>query len=108
MPHVGLLKSRLFTAVIEFIQAAFALYNLPLTALLGMVMFYWLLVMVGALDFDLDLFDGGADADLGAHPAGGSLGGAMLSAGRLFGFSKVPIAIWGSFFSLFLWMLAMI
>ena len=93
----------------ELFQEALSLHNLPLTALLGMVVFYWLLVMVGALDFDLDFFDGGTDApDLSAHSSGGTLGGAMLTAGRVFGFSQVPIAVWGSFFALFLWFFGVI
>jgi hypothetical protein len=95
--------------VIELFQEALSLHNLPLTAMLGMVVFYWLLVMVGALDFDLDFFDGGADApDLSVHSSGGTLGGAMLTAGRVFGFTQVPIAVWGSFFALFLWVFGLI
>ncbi|MES2506272.1 MAG: hypothetical protein V4599_06185 [Verrucomicrobiota bacterium] len=96
--------------MIELIQEALAIYNLPLTALLGMVLLYWMMVMIGMLDFDMDLFDfgdGGADApDMSVeHPS--SMGGAMLTAGRFLGFSQVPIAIWGSFFALFLWVLAL-
>ncbi len=95
--------------MIELIQEAFATHHLPLTALLGMVVFYWLMVMVGALDFDLDLLDGGSDLpDLSADHGGGSLGGAMLTAGKFLGFSQVPIAIWGSFFILFLWLAGLI
>ncbi|GAA5145960.1 hypothetical protein GCM10023213_38340 [Prosthecobacter algae] len=95
--------------MIELFQEALAIYNLPLTALLGMVVFYWLMVMVGALDFDLDLFEGGSEVpDLSADHGGGSLGGAMLTAGKFLGFSQVPIAIWGSFFILFLWLAGLI
>lgn len=97
--------------MIEFIQEAIALHNLPLTALLGMVLFYWLMVMIGMLDFDLDLFDmGDAGSDMPDmsvdHPS--SMGGAMMTAGRFLGFSQVPIAIWGSFFILFLWVFGLI
>lgn len=96
--------------MIELIQEAIALYNLPLTALLGMVLFYWLLVLIGMLDFDLDLFDFGGGEDgvpdmTVEHPS--SMGGAMLTAGRFLGFSQVPIAVWGSFFTLFLWAAAL-
>ncbi|TDU71059.1 hypothetical protein EI77_02177 [Prosthecobacter fusiformis] len=95
--------------MIELFQESLATHNLPLTALLGMVVLYWLLVMIGAFDFDLDLFDGGADTpDLSSPHSGGTLGGAMLSAGRFFGFAQVPIAIWGSFFVLFLWLFGLI
>lgn len=97
-------------AMNELIREALALPNLPLTALLGMMLVYWLLVLVGTLDFDFDLFDLGGDAAAGDMPGdhGGALGGAMLTAGRLFGFHQVPIAIWGSFFILFLWSGSMI
>lgn len=97
--------------MIELIQEAIALYNLPLTALLGIVLLYWLMVVIGAMDFDLDLPDFG-DPDPSVpdmsmdHPS--SMGGAMLTAGRFLGFSQVPIAVWGSFFALFLWLFGLI
>ena len=102
--------------MIELLREAIALYNLPFTALLGVVLFYWLLVMVGSLDFDFDLFDfGGGDGLPGevgdlpsGHAGGGALGGAMLTAGRIFGLTQVPIAIWGSFFILFMWIGSML
>lgn len=101
--------------MIELIREAIALYNLPFTALLGVVLLYWLLVMVGSLDFDFDLFDFGSGdggvgevGDLPGGHGGGALGGAMLSAGRLFGLTQVPIAIWGSFFILFMWIGSML
>lgn len=93
----------------ELIQEALSLHNLPLTALLGMVVVYWLLVLVGGLNFDFDFFDGGAEAgDLSSHHGGGALSGVMLMASRFVGLSQVPVAIWGSFFALFLWIGAMI
>lgn len=97
--------------MIELIQEAIALYNLPLTLMLGLVVFYWLMVVFGALDFETDLPDfgdgGGELSDLsGDH--GGASGGAMLTAGRFLGFSQVPLAIWGSFFVLFLWLFALV
>lgn len=98
----------------ELLREALALPNLPLTAFVGVVLIYWLLVVVGTLDFDFDLFDAGSDVmsgettELPGHHGGGALGGAMLAAGRLLGFHQVPIAIWGSFFILFLWVGSMI
>ncbi len=97
----------------EFIQEALSLHNLPLTALLGMVLLYWMMVMIGALDFegDIDVPDL-PDGDTG--PPGmnlhhsGDLSGVMVLAGRFFGFGQVPIAVWGSFFLLFLWGFAII
>lgn len=52
--------------MLEVLKAAVDWANLPLTALLGLVMFYWVFVIVGfiGLDtFDIDL-DGDADVDL--------------------------------------------
>ncbi len=52
--------------MLEVFKAAVDWANLPLTALLGLVMFYWVFVIVGfiGLDtFDIDL-DGDADLDL--------------------------------------------
>lgn len=52
--------------MLEVFKAAVDWANLPLTALLGLVMFYWVFVIVGfiGLDtFDIDL-DGDADVDL--------------------------------------------
>lgn len=98
--------------VIEFIREAIAIYNLPFTALLGAAFCYWLLIVIGALDFDFDLFDfgdGSGDmADVHTSNSGGFIGGAMLGAGRIFGFSQVPLAIWGSFLILFLWLGSML
>jgi hypothetical protein len=100
--------------VIELFQEALSLHNLPLTAMLGMVVFYWLLVMVGGFSFDFDLFDSGADGggaeagDVSSHPGAGGLSGVMLVAGRVMGLSQVPLALWGSFFVLFLWIGSMI
>lgn len=90
----------------ELYQEATAPHNLPLTLLLGAVVLYWLLVLAGILDFDLDILEiGDATADLAdtADAHHGHLGGLWLSFGRALGFAKVPILIWGSFFSLFLW-----
>lgn len=90
----------------ELLQEALALYNLPLTALLVMVVFYWLLVLMGALDFDLEVPD---FSDGGSAPPGmtlhdpSALSGTLAVAARFMGFGQVPIAIWGSFFVLFSW-----
>lgn len=98
--------------MIELIQEAIASYNLPLTLMLGLMLLYWLLVIVGTMDFDLDMPDLGdagveisdASADSSIHHAGG----AWLTAGRFLGFSQVPLVVWGSFFILFLWSLALV
>jgi hypothetical protein len=95
--------------VFELFQAAILPHQLLLTLLLTLVVCYWLLVLLGALDFEADLPDDlGTDGD--AHHGAGSsnslgmsTGGAWLSAGRFLGFSQVPLMVWLSFLVLFLW-----
>jgi hypothetical protein len=100
--------------VIELIQEALASYNLPLTMLLGLVVFYWLLVIIGAMDFDVDMpdvgdVDTGPDfSDVSSDSSSHHVGGAWLTAGRFLGFSQVPIAVWASFFTLFLWAISIV
>ncbi len=95
--------------MLEFIREAFSAHQLPATIVLGMVMLYWLAVMLGGLDFDSSILDG---ADLpeaqGGQHGPSALGGAWVSAGRLLGFAKVPIAVWGSFAVLFTWAAALL
>ncbi|MES2598825.1 MAG: hypothetical protein V4662_26060 [Verrucomicrobiota bacterium] len=99
----------------ELYQASISPHQILLTLLLALVVFYWLLVILGALDFETDLpddfGDGGGDADGGIHHGHGhgvNTGGAWLTAGRFFGFSQVPIAVWGSFMILFMWFTSLV
>lgn len=100
--------------MIALFLEAIAPCNLPFTALLGMVIGYWLLVSLGALDFDLDIIDFdlgevGDAGDLGDTPAGPiNTGGAWLTIGNFIGFGRVPLVVWGTFFVLFLWAGAML
>lgn len=93
----------------ELFQAAILPHQLLLTLLLTLVVCYWLLVLLGALDFDADLPDDlGTDGDAhhgtdSSNALGMSTGGAWLSAGRFLGFSQVPLMVWLSFMVLFLW-----
>lgn len=95
--------------VIELFQASILPHQLLLTLLLTLVVCYWLLVLLGALDFEADLPDDlGTDGDAhhgsGApHALGMSTGGAWLSVGRFLGFSQVPLMVWLSFMVLFMW-----
>jgi hypothetical protein len=93
--------------VSELFQAAIQSHQILLSLLLALVVFYWLLVLLGALDFESDLTDdlvgdGDGDADTG-HAHGVNTGGVWLSAGRFLGFSQVPLVVWLSFMILFLW-----
>lgn len=93
----------------ELLQASILPHQLLLSLLLTLVVLYWLLVLLGALDFEADLPDDlGVDgADHGSagttHAHGLSTGGAWMATGRFFGFSQVPLVVWLSFMVLFLW-----
>ena len=50
----------------EVLQAALAAVNLPYTVFLGLILLYWLTVIIGALDLDLFNIDLDADADVDA------------------------------------------
>ena len=89
----------------ELLNEAFSLHNLPVTFLLGAVLLYWLLVILGLADADdgggVDAsVDGGLDADAGHH---GGEGGLLSSAGRFFHLGVIPFMIVLSVMSLFLW-----
>jgi hypothetical protein len=96
--------------VIELFNAAIAPHQVLLTLLLALVVCYWLLVILGALDFEADLPDADLDLDSDGHHAhhGMSTGGVWITAGRLFGFSQVPIVVWLSFLFLFMWFLSLV
>ncbi|MCC5830998.1 MAG: DUF1449 family protein [Phycisphaeraceae bacterium] len=111
----------------ELIEAILSPVNLVLTTLLGLLLFYWLLVIFGALTMDsLDVdLDGHVDADLdfdggdvghiggdgildghhgGAAGDSGLSGGAiMLNALRFFNVGEVPLMFLLSIFVLVLW-----
>ena len=94
--------------VYDLFQAAILPHQLLLSLLLALVVLYWLLVLLGALDFESDLpddFGGDADAHGGesTHGHGVNTGGAWLAVGRFLGFSQVPLVVWLSFMVLFLW-----
>jgi hypothetical protein len=108
--------------MLEFIYEALRPVNLPFTALLGMVTFYWLLVSLGALDFhseptvevghDADLqVDGAADPDvhheLSTDGAGG-IQGAVKSVLQFLNFGNVPTMIVASIMALSLWTCSML
>ncbi len=88
----------------ELYQAAISHNQILLSLLLALVVLYWLLVILGALDFETDLVDDLTDGDGDVHHGHGvNTGGAWLTAGRFFGFSEVPIVVWASFMILFMW-----
>lgn len=105
----------------EFLEAAFSFPTAVFSVLLGLMLLYWLTVILGALDLDsldslmgLEGAEGGAEGALeglegaeGADAAGAE--GAEGASEGLFdrlGISGVPITITLSFFALFGWALS--
>jgi len=77
---------------------------LPATILLGIVTFYWLMVIIGSLDlqlFDFDLdFDGDVDPE-------GVLGAGMVGL-RFLNLGRIPLMLWMSVFALSFWFVSML
>jgi Na+-transporting methylmalonyl-CoA/oxaloacetate decarboxylase gamma subunit len=95
--------------VFELLQASISQNQILLTLALGLVVAYWLMVIIGVLDLDTDvpdvLMDGDGVTDL-SHDA--STGSVWLSTSRAFGFSQVPIVVWASFLILFMWFISLV
>lgn len=93
----------------ELLQASFSQIQLPLTLALGLVIAYWLMVILGILNLDSDSpdvhMDGDGVTDLSHDASTGSL---WLAAGRALGFAKVPIVVWASFLVLFMWFTSLV
>jgi hypothetical protein len=86
----------------EFIEVCLSGPRLPATILLGIVVVYWVVALLGALDvelFDFDL-DVGADAD-------GSIFHLGLVSFRWLNLGEVPVMIWMSVFTLSFWIITL-
>lgn len=106
----------------EFLFEAFRPVNLLFTAMLGLITFYWILVSLGALDFDSEpALDAGHAGDLHVeaqaeaghptdlpHDAGSGLMGAFKSVLQFLNFGDVPSMIVVSIMVLSLWTFSMI
>lgn len=107
----------------EFIRELLSLHNLPCTVLLGLVMFYWLLVVLGIVDSEIegggsdmpDHHGGGHDSPAplnvqSNHNAAATTGGGGVSSAkkRFFSFGEVPLNIAGSILAIFLWVGSML
>jgi hypothetical protein len=89
----------------ELFEQSLVFYNLPLTGLLGLVVLYWLLSLLGTVDldtFDID-FDGETDVDGGA--SGDGVFGFLM---RAVNAQDVPVMIIFSLLILFMWSLAIL
>jgi hypothetical protein len=97
--------------MLELLQIAITGANLIPTALLGVVLLYWLLVILGALDlgfldFDVSL-DGDANVEVDvASPDG--VGGVLQSIMIYFNLGKIPVSILLSVWFILFWMIAML
>jgi len=105
--------------MLDLLEAAFSLVNLPYTILLILVVLYWGLYILGAvgddvldflgLDFDGDVdvdadVDVDGDVDAGANGMGSGLG-ALL---HFFYLGELPVVLIFSILILFMWILAML
>ncbi len=92
----------------EFLNELISLANMPVTILMGMVVLYWLMVILGvlgmdAIDLDLDLdADLGIDGDFGIDGDAGGVFGEALAFMHL---GDVPVMIVGSLVIFFMWLL---
>lgn len=88
----------------EFLEACFSPWTLPFTVLLVLILLYWLLLIIGAVD--LELFDSLVpDMEPDMIEEGGSLFGPLL---HWLGIGSVPVMILLSFFIFFGWALSLI
>ncbi|HHH76247.1 MAG TPA: DUF1449 family protein [Phycisphaerae bacterium] len=96
--------------MLEILKITFHPVNLPFTVMLGMMLLYWLMVILGALDMDFLNIELDADADVDADTgmsiegAGGGLRGFMA----FFYIGEVPIMILASLFILCGWFFSII
>jgi len=96
----------------EFIQEAIHSFNLPLTLLMGLVVIFWILSLLGTIDMDsldLDLdVDAGTDADADVDSevdVGHNILGTTL---KLVNAQDVPIMMVLSLLTLFMWTISII
>jgi hypothetical protein len=82
----------------ELIHVCTSWPTLAVTTLLGLVVLYWLCVILGALDFDLFDFD----VDLDGHPDS-FLDWGMVGL-KWFNLGEVPLMVWLSAFALPAWL----
>ena len=91
----------------EIWEQAILAHNLPLTILLGLVIIFWLLAVLGTVDIDsLDIdFDVDTDIDTDVTPGNlGFLGGLM----KLVNATDVPVMMVLSLLTLFMWVISIL
>ncbi|YCM45595.1 hypothetical protein V2O64_06135 [Verrucomicrobiaceae bacterium 227] len=86
----------------ELWEQALLSYNLPLTILLGLVGVFWLLSLLGALDFDSFETDFDVDADADLDGGGSVFDGVM----KFVNAQDVPVMFILSLLTLFMWVIS--
>ncbi len=95
----------------ELIEVSLYGINLPYTILLILCIFYWIFVILGAVeldgfDFDFDL-DGDIDVDLDME-VGDSSPAYLIGLFRFLNLNGVPFMVFFSFFALSLWIISIL
>ena len=85
----------------ELWEQAILFYNLPLTVLLGFVVLFWLLSLLGTVD--LDTIDIDLDVDADADGVDGAVNGFFGFLLRFVNAQDVPVMIIMSLLTLFMW-----
>ncbi len=75
--------------MLNVLTESIALYNLPFTVLLGIILVFWVFVILGFFDVEMLDFDPG-------------------DMGEFLNFGKVPFSVWLSCFSIQAWFYSMI
>lgn len=95
----------------ELLHVALMPANLIFTALLGLVVVYWIMVILGALDFDfLNIdFDTDTDVDVDVDTDMDVQGGGVLrSVLEFFYVGEIPVMVLVSVFALCVWMVSVL
>ena len=91
----------------ELLEQAIIYYNLPLTILLGFVVLFWLLSLLGAVDLDtidIDLdTEVNADLDVDVNGSDGAADGFFGSLLRFVNAQDVPVMVIVSLLTLCMW-----
>ena len=86
----------------ELWEQAILPYNLPFTILLGLVVVYWLLTLLGAISFE------SLDGDLDVGDASGELGDLPAAMLRVVNAGAVPLTVVLSILTLALWIFSIV
>ncbi len=89
--------------MIEFVNEAFQLSNLPATGFLLLISFYWLMVVLGAIGMDAIDLDFDADVDVDIDGDFDTTAGGFSSFAEFMHLAHVPIVIVASVFALLFW-----